>query len=75
MTSTTVALTLIVAGILIALAMIIWFLKHVYDRGGPTHVLDVARALRQVYDPSWSAKLLGYLPGVDTEPKGEEKSA
>jgi hypothetical protein len=35
MTSTTAALALIVAGILIALAMTIWFLTHVYDRGGP----------------------------------------
>lgn len=75
MTSTTVALALIVAGILIALAMIIWFLKHVYDRGGPKHVLDVARALHQVYDPNWPSKLLGYLPRVDTDPKDEEKSA
>src|SRR3954453_196954 len=49
--------------------MIIWFLKHVYDRGGPNHVLDVARALRQVYDPNWPSKLLGYLPTVDADPK------
>ena len=53
MTSATAALALLVAGILIALAMIIWFLKHVYDCGGPNHVVDVARALREVYDPNW----------------------
>jgi hypothetical protein len=72
MTSTTVVLALIVTGILIALAMIIWFLKHVYDRGGPKHVLDVARALRQVYDPNWPSKLLGYLPAADDQGGDEE---
>ena len=41
--------------------MIIWFLKHEYDHGGPKHVLDVARALREVYDPNWPSKLFGYL--------------
>ena len=46
-----------------------------YDRGGPKHVLDVAKALRQVYDPSWPTKLLRYLPRVDADPKDEEKSA
>ena len=67
MTSTVVTLTLIIAGMLTALAMIIRFLTHVYDRGGPKHVLDVAQALRDVYDPSWPLKLLGYLP-----PRGGE---
>ena len=67
MTSTTVALALIIVGMLTALAMIIRFLTHVYNRGGPKHVLDVARALRDVYDPSWPSKLLGYLP-----PRGGE---
>jgi hypothetical protein len=62
MTSTIAALTLIIAGMLIALAMIIRFLTYVYDRGGPKHVLGVARALREVYDPNWPSKLLGYLP-------------
>ena len=62
MTTTTIAVALIVAGILISLAMILCFLWCVYDRGGPKHVLDVARALREVYDPNWPSKLLGYLP-------------
>ena len=75
MTSATAALALLVAGILIALAMIIWFLKHVYDCGGPNHVVDVARALREVYDPNWPSKLLGYLPRVDADPEDEQKSA
>jgi hypothetical protein len=70
MTSTTTAVGILVAGILIALAMILRFLWCVYHRGGPKHVLDVARALRQVYDPNWPAKLLGYLPAVDTEEEG-----
>jgi hypothetical protein len=67
MTTTTIAVGLIVAGILISLAMILYFLWSVYDRGGPKHVLDVARALRQVYDPNWPSKLLGYLPPAEDE--------
>jgi hypothetical protein len=37
-------------------------LWSVYDRGGPKHVLDVAKALREVYDPSWPSSLLRFLP-------------
>lgn len=75
MTSTTFALTLIIAGILTALAMIIRFLTHVYDCGGPKHVLDVARGLRQVYDPNWPSKLLGYLPANGDEDGGDTAPA
>ena len=63
MTPTTVAL--VITGILISLAVILWFFRYVYDRGGPGHVLEVANALRQVYDPNWPAKLLGYLPAPE----------
>jgi hypothetical protein len=69
MTTTTIAVGLIVVGILISLAMILYFLWSVYDRGGPKHVLDVARALRQVYDPSWPSSLLRFLPAIDEEDK------
>jgi hypothetical protein len=73
MTSTTFALALIIAGILISLAMILYFLWCVYDRGGPKHVLDAARALRQVYDPNWPSRLLGYLPnGADDDDDSKE---
>jgi hypothetical protein len=73
MTTTTIAVGLIVAGILISLAMILSFLWSVYDRGGPKHVLDAAQALRQVYDPSWPSKLLGYLPTDVPEDDGDEE--
>jgi hypothetical protein len=73
MTPATVAVALLIAGILIALAMIIWFLKHVYACGGPKHVLDVARALPQVYDPNWPSKLLGYLPATEEDEDGDSK--
>jgi hypothetical protein len=42
--------------------LILRFLWRVYDRGGPTHVKAAADALRRVYDPSWVAKLVAYLP-------------
>jgi hypothetical protein len=67
MTSTTVAVALIVAGILISLAMILYFLWSVYEGGGPKHVLDVAKALREVYDPSWPTKLLRFLPTANDD--------
>jgi len=72
MTSTIVALSVIIVGMLIALVMIIRFLTYVYDCGGPKHVLDVARALREVYDPNWPSKLLGYLP-LGEEDDGDSK--
>jgi hypothetical protein len=75
MTSTTVSLALIVAGILIALAMILLFFWKVAARFGPTHLPTAAKALREVYDPNWPSKLLGYVPRVDTDPEDEEKSA
>jgi hypothetical protein len=53
-------LAVIVAGVVISLAMILYFLWRVYDRGGPKHVQDVARALHEVYDANWPAKLLCY---------------
>lgn len=62
MNPTTAAIALIVAGTVISMAMILFFLRYVYDRGGPKDMRDVAKALREVYDPSWPSKLLGYLP-------------
>jgi hypothetical protein len=62
MNPTTAAIAFVVAGIVISLAMILYFLWSVYTRGGPKHVHAVAKALREVYDPSWPSKLLGYLP-------------
>ena len=61
-------LIVIAASGLISLALILRFLWRVYDRGGPTHVRSVADALRQVYDPSWAAKLVGYLPEKGNKP-------
>jgi hypothetical protein len=68
MTPSTVAAIValaVIGGVIICLAMIIKFLGKIYERGGPADVRTVARALRDVYDPSWPTKLLGYLPPAD----------
>jgi hypothetical protein len=76
MTATTIAVSLVVGGIIVSLAMILYFLWLVYERSGPKHVGDVAKALRVVYDPNWPTKLLGYLPNVGADDEqDEDKSA
>ena len=62
----------VVAGVIISLAMILVFFWLVYDRGGPKHVRDVAKALRKVYDPRWPRKLLGTLPARRCAPLDPE---
>jgi hypothetical protein len=61
MSPTTVALGVLVVGVVTSLAMILWFFWCVYDRGGPKHVQDVAKALREVYDPTWPSRLLDFV--------------
>jgi len=76
MTATTIAISIVVSGVIASLAMILYFLWLVYERGGPKHVRDVAKALRLVYNPNWPTKLLGYLPDVDADDEQDEgKSA
>lgn len=75
MTATTIAASLVVDGVIVSLAMILYFLWLVYERGGPKHVGDVAKALRVVYDPNWPTKLLGYLPNVDADDEQDIDSA
>src|SRR4029079_4269144 len=64
MNSTVAVVGLIVgaASGLASLALLLWFLWRVYDRGGRTDLVAAAKALRQVYDPSWAAKLSRFLP-------------
>jgi hypothetical protein len=50
MISTVTIVGLMVSGLcgLASLALILWFLWRVYDRGGPVHLTSVADALHQV---------------------------
>ena len=52
---------LIVAGVVLSLAMILIFFWKVYERGGPTHLEQAARALREVYDPEWASKVMKHV--------------
>ena len=61
----------VIIGVIVCLWMILRFLWKIYERGGPSHVGSVAKALRQVYDPMWPARALRRLPAVE----GEQKKA
>jgi hypothetical protein len=64
---------LIVAGVVLSLAMILIFFWKVYERGGPTHLEQAARALREVYDPEWASKVMKYIPGVRKDADGDDE--
>jgi hypothetical protein len=67
------AVVAVVAGVLLLLGLILRFLWNVYDHGRPNHVLDVARALRQVYDPSWPRWLRNLLQHSHDDDHHEEE--
>ncbi len=73
-TVTAIVVIAVVAGVIITLAMILKFLWRIYERGGPSHVSSVAKALHEVYDPQWPSKVLGYLPS-DIDKEKDEKAA
>jgi hypothetical protein len=52
---------------LASLALLLLFLWRVYDRGGRTDLVAAAKALRQVHDPNWSAKLSRFVPNSSND--------
>ena len=64
MISTLAVIGVITGGVcgLASLALLLRFLWRVYDRGGRTDLVAAAKALRQVHDPNWAAKLTRFLP-------------
>ncbi len=60
-TSTVLGVIAIISGVIVCLAMILWFLWMVYNRGGADDVGSVAKALREVYDPEWPTQAFRFL--------------
>ena len=66
MISTLAVIGMIVSAVsgLASLALLLLFLRHVYDRGGLTDLMAAAKAVRQVHSLTWSAKLGRLLPAL-----------
>jgi hypothetical protein len=64
-TTIVVAITVAALAGLLSLALILWFLWRVYERGGRSDLAAAAKALRQVHDPHWVASLGKFVPGAD----------
>jgi hypothetical protein len=63
-TTIVVAITVAALAGLLSLALILWFLWRVYERGGRCDLAAAAKALRQVHDPHWVASLAKLIPSA-----------
>jgi uncharacterized membrane protein len=63
-TTIVVAITVAALAGLVSLALILWFLWRVYERGGRSDLVAAAKALRLVHDPSRASSLGRFIPGA-----------